>query len=59
MSVFVTQGGGGKKWQNSVHVVVECPQRLYNTFLDIIRVIHKNSLRLLVLNKYLGILYND
>jgi hypothetical protein len=33
MSVFVqaqgikfsTQGGGGHKWQNSVHVVVECP----------------------------------
>ena len=42
MSVFVhaqgiktlhAEGGGDKKWQNSVHVVVECPLsslRLYN-----------------------------
>ena len=25
MSVFVHAGGRGQKWQNSVHVVVECP----------------------------------
>jgi hypothetical protein len=31
MSVFVHAGGGGvKKWQNSVHVVVECPLREIN-----------------------------
>ena len=25
MSMFTQRGGGVKKWQNSVHVVVECP----------------------------------
>ena len=42
MSVFVhaqgiklsTQGGGVKKWQNSVHVVVECPLTI-NLSLDL------------------------
>ena len=24
-TVHAEGGGGGKKWQNSVHVVVECP----------------------------------
>ena len=40
MAVFVhaqgikqsTQGGGVKKWQNSVHVVVECPLTENNLF---------------------------
>ena len=28
-----TGGGGGKKWQNSVHVVVECPLIRNGTFI--------------------------
>ena len=56
MSVFVHAqgiktihaGGGGQKWQNSVHVVVECPLKVHSFLKQVMHDIFLHQLNVLV-----------